>query len=139
MFNVEQRGLTSAESDVSVAPVVISLLNTYAGLSTAVSGFVLDKTALVIGGLVLVGSASMLIRLPRSNRTRKGEKCESLHPSQRPSMPSVKNSVSPSGLPSIRTASMHSPTRLATISGSMSTSSAPQPKVLTAQPLPTGS
>ncbi len=39
-----------------MVPVVISLLNTYAGLSTAVAGFVLDKTVLVIGGLILVGS-----------------------------------------------------------------------------------
>jgi hypothetical protein len=33
MFNAEQRGLTTDEPDMSVVPVVISLLNTYAGLS----------------------------------------------------------------------------------------------------------
>jgi hypothetical protein len=71
MFNVEQRGLTTDEHNVSMAPVVISLINTYAGLSAGLAGFVLDSAAMVIGGLLLVGSASVLIRWPWSTRTRK--------------------------------------------------------------------
>jgi hypothetical protein len=76
MFNIEQRGLTTDEPNVSMVPVVTSLLTTYAGLSTAVAGLVLDKTALVIAGLILVGSAAMLIRWPRPDRTRKVDQCE---------------------------------------------------------------
>ena len=45
----------------SLAPVVISLLNTYAGLASAVAGFALDTTALVVGGVILVVSASVLV------------------------------------------------------------------------------
>jgi hypothetical protein len=133
MFNAEQRGLATDEHSVSLVPVVISLLNIYAGLSLAVAGFVLDNTAMVVAGIILVGSGPVLIKLMAKamNRSRsappyayeKGEQRESLHPSRRPLMPSVKSSASPSGSRSIRTASMRSPSRLATISGSTSTSS----------------
>jgi hypothetical protein len=71
MFNVEQRGLATDERSVSLVPVVITLLNTYAGLSAAVAGFVLDSTVMVVAGMLLVGSASVLIRWPWSMRTRK--------------------------------------------------------------------
>jgi hypothetical protein len=77
MFNVERRGLATDKSSVSLAPVVISLLNTYAGLSLAVVGFVLDSTAMVVAGIFLVASASVLIRLPRSIAYEEGEQCES--------------------------------------------------------------
>ena len=72
MFNVEQRGLTTDEPKMSPVPVVISLLSTYAGLSTAVAGFVLDNTAMVVAGLLLVASASVMIRWPWSTRRRIG-------------------------------------------------------------------
>jgi NAD/NADP transhydrogenase beta subunit len=58
MFNIEQRASDADKPGRSLAPVVISLLNTYAGLSLAVAGLVLDTTALVVGGLILVVSAS---------------------------------------------------------------------------------
>jgi hypothetical protein len=149
MFNTEQRGLVVGFRRLSLTPVLIALLTAYAGLSTAVAGFVLDSTAMVVVGLVLVGSGRVLVNLitwamsrPGSARLdvyERGEQCESLHQSLRPLTPSVKNSVSPNGPLSIRAVSTPSPTRLATISGSTSMSSGPDPKVLTAQPLPTGS
>ena len=71
MFNVQRRALEAGGREGSVAPVVIALLSTYAGLSSAVAGFVLDKPALVIGGMILVGSASVLIRWPGFIRTRR--------------------------------------------------------------------
>jgi acyl dehydratase len=43
MFNGEQGGLTTDEPNVSWVKVVVSLINTYAGLSVAVAGLVLDK------------------------------------------------------------------------------------------------
>jgi NAD/NADP transhydrogenase beta subunit len=61
MFSAQRRGLTADEHSTSPLLVVISLLNTYAGLSTAVAGFVLDKTAMVIAGVILVGSGSVLV------------------------------------------------------------------------------
>jgi NAD(P) transhydrogenase beta subunit len=147
MFNGEQPGLATDERTMSLVPILISLLNTYAGLSTAVAGFVLDNTVLVVVGFLLVGSASVLAHLitkvmNRSESARlvvyeKGEQCESFHLSLMPLTPSVKNSAFPDGPLSIRTASMLSPTRRATISGSTSMSSGPGPKVLTALPLPT--
>ena len=121
MFNVEQRASEADERGGSLAPVVISLLSTYGALSSAVAGFVLDKTAFVIGGMILVGSASVLIRWPGFKRTRKGDQCESLHPSMRPLRPSAGNWVSLSGFPSIRNASTRSLTPPATTSGSTST------------------
>jgi hypothetical protein len=71
MFTAERRGLATDERSVSLVPVVISLLNTYAGLSAAVAGFVFDSTMMVVVGTILVGSASVLIRWPWSIRTRK--------------------------------------------------------------------
>ena len=71
MFNADQRGLATDERRVSMVPIVISLLITYAGLSAATAGFVLDSTVMVVAGMVLVGSASALIRWPWSMRTRK--------------------------------------------------------------------
>jgi hypothetical protein len=139
MFNVEQRASDADESGRSLAPVVISLLNTYAGLSLAVAGLVLDTTALVVGGLILVMSAAVLIRMPGSKRRRKDDPCESLRPSMRLLRPSARNSVSPNGFPSIRNASMRSPTPPATTSGSTSTLSEPALKVLIAQRSRTGS
>ena len=44
MFNGEQGGLTTDEPNVPWVPVVLSLINTYVGLSVAVAGFVLDNT-----------------------------------------------------------------------------------------------
>jgi hypothetical protein len=38
MFNVEQPGSEAEERGGSLAPVVIALVNTYAGLSSAVAG-----------------------------------------------------------------------------------------------------
>ena len=70
MFNVEQRGLARGERGMSLAPVVIWLLTTYAGLSTAVAGFVLDNTALVVAGVILVGSGSVLANLVTKARNR---------------------------------------------------------------------
>jgi hypothetical protein len=139
MFNVEQRASDADESGRSLAPVVISLLNTYAGLSLAVAGLVLDTTALVVGGLILVMSAAVLIRMPGSKRRRKDDSCESLRPSMRLLRPSARNSVFPNGFPSIRNASMRSPTPPATTSGSTSTLSEPALKVLIAQRSRTGS
>jgi hypothetical protein len=74
MFNVEQFGSDADERAGSLAPVVISLLNTYAGLASAVAGFVLDVTALVVGGMILVVSASVVIRWPGSKRSRKDDR-----------------------------------------------------------------
>ncbi|MDT5186060.1 MAG: transhydrogenase beta subunit [Mycobacterium sp.] len=71
MFNVEQRTSEADERGGSLVLVVISLLNTYAGLSSAVAGFVLDSMVMVVAGMLLVGSASVLIRWPWSMRTRK--------------------------------------------------------------------
>jgi hypothetical protein len=88
LFNVDQHALEADGCrDSSVATAVISLLNTYAGLSLAIAGFVLDEMVLVIGGLILVVSASVLIRWPGFRRTRKGDQCEPSHPSKRPLMP----------------------------------------------------
>src|SRR5882762_4461092 len=102
MLNVEQLGPEADERSRSLAPVVISLLNTYAGLSLAVAGLVLDTTALVVGGMILVMSAAVLIWWSGSQRTRKVDPCESLRPSMRLLRPSARSSVSPSGFPSIR-------------------------------------
>jgi hypothetical protein len=147
MFIGEQRGLATDEGRMSLASIFIALLNTYAGLSTAVAGLVLDNTVLVIAGVILVGSSSILVNLitkamnrsesARLDRYEKGVLCESLHPLPTPSTPSVENWVSPSGSLSISTASMRLQTQLATISGSTSMSNGPGSKVLTAQPLPT--
>jgi NAD/NADP transhydrogenase beta subunit len=70
MFTAEQPRFTAHERGLPLVPVVIALLNTYAGLSLAVAGFVLD-TAMIVAGMILVGSGSMLIRWPRSMRARK--------------------------------------------------------------------
>ena len=138
MFNVERRASDADEPGRSLAPVVISLLNTYAGLSLAVAGLVLDTTALVVGGLFLVVSAAVLIWWPGSKRTRKDEQCESLRPSMRLLRPSARNSVSPSGFPSIRNVLTRSLSPPATTSGSTSTLSEPALKVLIAQRSRTG-
>jgi NAD(P) transhydrogenase beta subunit len=71
MFNGEQRGLATDERRMSLAPIFIALLNTYAGLSTAVAGFVLNSTAMVVVGMLLVGSGAVLIRWPPSTRRRR--------------------------------------------------------------------
>jgi NAD/NADP transhydrogenase beta subunit len=86
MFNEEQRGLASDADRVLLAPILISLVVTYAGLSTAVAGLVLDIAVLVIAGLILVGSALVLVNLiakatNRSEAARldvyeEGEQCE---------------------------------------------------------------
>ncbi|MDT5119782.1 MAG: hypothetical protein QOE30_5521 [Mycobacterium sp.] len=73
MFNVEQPGSGADERSGSLAPVVLSVLSAYAGLSSGLAGFVLERTALVIGGIVLIASASVLVRWPGSKRTRKGD------------------------------------------------------------------
>src|SRR3954471_8982749 len=99
MFNVERRASDADEPGRSLAPVVISLLNTYAGLSLAVAGLVLDTTALVVGGLILVVSAAVLIRMPGSKRRRKDVQCESLPPSLRLWRASACNSACPHGFP----------------------------------------
>jgi NAD(P) transhydrogenase subunit beta len=44
-------------------PVVLSLINTYVGLSVAVAGFVLDNTVMVVAGVILVGSAWVLVNV----------------------------------------------------------------------------
>ena len=139
MFNAEQRASDADQSGRSLAPIVISLLNTYAGLSLAVAGLVLDTTALVVGGLILVVSASMVIRWSGSKRRRKDDPCESLRPSMRLLRPSARNSVFPNGFPSIRNASTHSLTPPATTNGSTSTLTEPALKVLIAQRSRTGS
>jgi NAD(P) transhydrogenase beta subunit len=61
MFNDEQRGWAADERRTSLASILISLLNTYAGLATAIAGFVLDSTTLVVAGMILVGSAVVLV------------------------------------------------------------------------------
>jgi NAD/NADP transhydrogenase beta subunit len=61
MFNGEQRGWATDERRTSLASILISLLNTYAGLATAIAGFVLDSTTLVVAGMILVGSAVVLV------------------------------------------------------------------------------
>jgi hypothetical protein len=63
MFNGEQGGLTTDEPNVSWVKVVVSLINTYAGLSVAVAGLVLDNTVMVVAGVILVGSASVLVKV----------------------------------------------------------------------------
>src|SRR5262245_265150 len=132
MFNGEQRVRVPNEDRMSLALIIVAALEIYAGLSTAVAGFVLDITALVIAGLLLVCFASLPIsRVAQAlNKTRRasrhayerGEQCESLHPSLRPSMPSIRNSAFLAGSLSIKTASIPSPTRPTINSGSMSTS-----------------
>jgi hypothetical protein len=49
MFNDEQPGWATDERRMSLASILISLLNTYAGLATAIAGFALDSTVLVPG------------------------------------------------------------------------------------------
>ncbi|MDT5102767.1 MAG: transhydrogenase beta subunit [Mycobacterium sp.] len=71
MFTAKQPRLTAHERGLPLVPVVIALVNTYAGLSLAVAGFVLDNTAMIVAVMILVGSGSMLIRWPRSMRARK--------------------------------------------------------------------
>jgi hypothetical protein len=132
MFNGEQRGSVTDEGRPSLASMLIWLLNTYAGLSTAVAGFVLNKTELVVIGLLLVMSGSTLANLITKVMSRaqsvwlefyeRGERCASSHPSPRPSTPSVRNSVYPDGPLSTRTVLTPSPTRRGTVSGSTSTS-----------------
>jgi len=64
MFNGEQQGgLTTDEPSVPWVPVVLSLINTYVGLSVAVAGFVLDNTVMVVAGVILVGSAWVLVNV----------------------------------------------------------------------------
>jgi len=97
MFNGEQRGLAGDERRISLAPLLIWLATAYAGLSTAVAGFVLDNTALVVVGGILVCSGSVLANLitKASNRSEsvrldvyeKGEQCESLRLSPGPLTP----------------------------------------------------
>jgi len=60
MFNDEQRGWASGRR-ISLASILISLLSTYAGLSTAIAGFALDSAALVLAGIIVVGSAAVLV------------------------------------------------------------------------------
>ena len=60
MFNDEQRGWASGRR-ISLASILISLLSTYAGLSTAIVGFALDSAALVLAGIIVVGSAAVLV------------------------------------------------------------------------------
>lgn len=62
MFKGEERGSATDERR-KLAPIFIALVNTYAGLSTGVAGFVLDKTVLVVVGVILVGSSSILVNL----------------------------------------------------------------------------
>jgi NAD/NADP transhydrogenase beta subunit len=61
MFNAEQREWTIDERRTSLTSILIPLLNTYAGLATVIAGFVLDNTALVVVGTILVGSAVVLV------------------------------------------------------------------------------
>ena len=63
MFNGEQGGLMTDEPKVPWVPVVLSLINTYVGLSVAVAGFVLDNTVMVVAGVILVGSAWVLVNV----------------------------------------------------------------------------
>jgi NAD(P) transhydrogenase subunit beta len=63
MFNGEQGGLMTDEPNVPWVPVVFSLINTYVGLSVAVAGFVLDNTVMVVAGVILVGSAWVLVNV----------------------------------------------------------------------------
>ena len=51
------------EPNVPWMPVVLSLINTYVGLSVAVAGFVLDNTVMVVAGVILVGSAWVLVNV----------------------------------------------------------------------------
>ncbi len=51
------------EPNVPWVPVVLSLINTYVGLSVAVAGFVLDNTVMVVAGVILVGSARVLVNV----------------------------------------------------------------------------
>jgi NAD(P) transhydrogenase subunit beta len=44
-------------------PVVISLLNAFTGLSAAAAGLALDNTALIVGGMIVGASGSILTRL----------------------------------------------------------------------------
>ncbi len=45
------------------APVVISLLNAFTGLSVAASGFVLNDTVLIVGGTLVGASGALLTRM----------------------------------------------------------------------------
>jgi len=63
MFTAEQRGSGADERGVSLVPVVISLLSAVAGLSSAAAGFVLDNTAVIVAGMIIGGSGSILINL----------------------------------------------------------------------------
>src|SRR6185369_15145278 len=140
-------GPVSYEGNMSLAPILIWIVIVYAGLTIAVAALVLDVTSLVVAGVILVGSGWALANLVakamgRSASTRlnvyeKGAQCDSLHPSTRPLVPPAKNSASPDGSKSTRTASMHSPTQPATTNGSTSMPSGREAKVLTAQPLST--
>ena len=51
------------QPNVPWVPVVLSLINTYVGLSVAVAGFVLDNTVMVVAGVILVGSAWVLVNV----------------------------------------------------------------------------
>jgi acyl dehydratase len=69
-FNAEQREWAIDECRTSLTSILIPLLNTYAGLATAIAGFVLDNTALVVAGMILVGSAVVLVNGAESTRRR---------------------------------------------------------------------
>jgi len=85
MFNGEQRGLATDEGRMSLASIFVALLNTYAGLATAIAGFALDSTVLVLGGMILVGSAAVLANfMAKAMNRQEGELCESSHPSRTP-------------------------------------------------------
>jgi H+-translocating NAD(P) transhydrogenase subunit beta len=44
-----------------LAPILLALVDTYAGLAMAVVGFVQDNTALVVAGVSLVGVGTLVV------------------------------------------------------------------------------
>jgi hypothetical protein len=79
MFTAERRGSGAGEPGVSLVRLVTCLLSALGGLVSAAVGFVLNNTAMIVAGMILGGSGSILgnlmanamSRRPRSGRTRK--------------------------------------------------------------------
>jgi hypothetical protein len=79
MFTAEQRGSGAGEPGVSLVCLLTFLLSVLGGLFSAAVGFVLNNTAMIVAGMILGGSGSILVnvmanamsRRPRSTRRRK--------------------------------------------------------------------
>ena len=82
-------------------PVVISLLNAFTGLSAAATGVALDNSALIVAGMLVGASGTLLTRqmaaaMNRSSSTRRPRCCSA---TRRPRSPTWPRSSSRSSAP----------------------------------------